>query len=151
MLQRKNTPRKARSSSEQKWTEAVVPAQILLNEIQRYKQTRSTRGGDGGTRSSAAATDAVERVLDEWHARVARRLARQNQLVLRNIDAVHRERLVRRHVDRVRSDLLEQKSKVRELKREARRLKRQIEAKKIRIENQRIASRFLGALDKLRK
>jgi hypothetical protein len=120
----------------------VVPAQILFGEIARC---RSEPGSGAGLDPEA------DRALDAWHAGVARRLGRQNRLVLRNLDAVHRERLVARHVDRVRADLVAQRRAIRRLKREVRVAKRRIEDKKARDGKRRAASRFLSALDRLRR
>jgi hypothetical protein len=114
----------------------------LFNEIARYRQVRG--------KDRVLDPDA-DRVLDEWHAGVARRLCIQNRLVLRNIDTVHREKLVKRHVDRIRADLVEQRRTIRDGKRQVRLAKRKIEDWKVQNGKRRTASRFLSALDKLRR
>lgn len=143
VLQRKNTPRKARSSTAEKWTEAVVPAQFLHSEIQRCQVALQKEGKH--------VAPEVDRALDMWHANVARRLVEQNQLVLQNIDAVHQEKLVRRHVDSTRGDLICAKADVRRLKQELRQLKAKVEERKVWNTDRQIASRFLQALDRFRR
>jgi hypothetical protein len=143
VLQRRNTPRKARPSAEAKWTEAVVPAQILLSEMQQ----RLLELKKDGKRVAPE----VDRALDMWHENVAKRLVVQNQLVLQNIEAVHQEKLVRRHADSARGELLCAKASVRRLQEELRQLKSKVEEKKAWNADRQVASRFLHALDRLRR
>jgi hypothetical protein len=143
ILQRKNTPRKARSLTDEKWTEAVVPAQILHDEIQRYKEELQKDGN--------CVAPEVDRALDAWHANVAKRLVEQNQLVRQNIDAAHHEKLVRRLVDSTRGDLMFARTDARRLEEDLRQLKSTVEERKVWNADRQVASRFLHALDRLRR
>lgn len=139
LYQRKLPPRQARTRNIHcKWTEVVVPAQMLFDEIQRAR------------RDNPVAVGPHARHLDRWQRRVARKLARQNRLVLDNIDAVNEERLVHLKVDRLRDELTALKADLRRAAATKRRLQLELTQKRQEEEQMHAASGFLHALDRMR-
>jgi hypothetical protein len=141
-----------RGSNREAWTEVMAPAHILQDEVHSYllqfaEQQQQNKAGSHST----SITEAEKVFLQTWAGNVHNELFIQNQLTLENIELSDARRNVAKSVSQERDALVALRAKIRRVQSENQQLEDRIATQRQENGTNAAASRFLDAIDMLRR